>query len=133
MANLTVTNIDLAGATINCENAETLVLAVTAPGDLAEGLIIGRNSVSGDAGFYARGGSNGLDVARYVLLSDTEVTAADVTATTKNIRCMQAGSVRQDKISTAAADTINYLEIDGLKDNSIKVYNTTDFSVLDNQ
>lgn len=130
---MTVTNINLHGAILNCENAETLTLAVTTAETLAEGLILGRNTTNGNMGFYARGGANGLDVARYILLSETVVTAADVTAGTKNVRAMQVGKVRQDKISTKAGDTIDYREIDGLKDNSISVVNTTDFSVLDNQ
>lgn len=130
---MTVNNINLHGAILNCDNAETEVLAVTAAETLKEGLILGRNSTTGNLGFYARGGATGLDVARYVLLSDTVVSAADVTATTKNVRVMQVGKVRQDKISTKAGDTIDYREIDGLKDNSISVVNTTDYSVLDNQ
>lgn len=130
---MTVTNVDLHGATIDCINAETETLSVSTAEILAEGLILARNTTSGELGFYARGGANGLDVARYVLLADTEVTAADVTATSKNVRVMQTGSVRQDKISTKAGDTIDYREIDGLKDNSISVVNTEDFSILDNQ
>lgn len=130
---MTVTNIDLGGVTINTVNAETLVLAVTAPETLVEGLIIARNTTTGNAGFYARGGADGLDVARYVLLAETEVTAADVTATTKSIRVMQVGKVRQDKLVIKVAAAIDWREIDGLKDNSISVVNTTDFSVLDNQ
>lgn len=130
---MTVTNIDLHGAIIDCVNAETLVLAVDTEETLAEGLILARNTSTGLMEFYARGGADGLDVAQYVLLSDTVVTAADVTATTKNVRVMQGGKVRQDKISTKAGNTINRLEIDGLKDNSILVLNTTDYSVLDNQ
>ena len=130
---MTVTNVDLHGATIDCINAETETLSVSTAETLAEGLILARNTTSGELGFYARGGANGLDVARYVLLADTEVTAADVTATSKNVRVMQTGSVRQDKISTKAGDAIDYREIDGLKDNSISVVNTEDFSILDNQ
>jgi hypothetical protein len=130
---MTVTNIDLHGAILNCENAETEVLAVAAAETLNEGLILGRNTTTGQLGFYARGGADGLDVARYILLSDTVVTAADVTATSKNVRVMQVGRVRQDKISIKAGGTIDYREIDGLKDNSIAVLNTTDYSVLDNQ
>ena len=130
---MTVTNVNLHGAILNCENAETIKLDVSTAETLPEGLILARNTSTGNLGFYERGGSDGLDVARYVLLANTEVTAADVTATTKNVRVMQAGKVRQDKISTKAGDTIDYREVDGLKDNSISVHNTTDFSALDNQ
>tara|TARA_B100001057_G_scaffold354914_1_gene356921 strand:+ start:3109 stop:3507 length:399 start_codon:yes stop_codon:yes gene_type:complete len=130
---MTVTNVDLHGATIDCINAETETLSVSTAETLAEGLILARNTTNGNLNFYTRGGSEGLDVPRYVLLSDTEVTAEDVTATTKNVRVMQVGSVRQDKISIKAGGTIDYREIDGLKDNSISVVNTEDFSILDNQ
>ncbi len=130
---MTVTNVNLHGAKLECLNAETEVLAVAAAETLVEGLILGRNSTTGELGFYARGAAEGLDVARYVLLCDTVVTAADVTAKVKNVRVMQVGSVRQDKISTKAGDVIDYREIDGLKDNSIAVVNTADCSVLDNQ
>ena len=130
---MTVTNVNLHGAILNCENAETIKLDVSGAETLAEGLILARNTSTGNLGFYERGGSDDLDVARYVLLANTEVTAADVTATTKNVRVMQVGKVRQDKISTKAGDTIDYREVDGLKDNSISVHNTTDFSALDNQ
>lgn len=128
-----VNNINLHGAILHCENAETEVLAVTVAETLNEGLILARNETSGELDFYARGGADGLDVARYVLLSDTVVSAADVTAAKKNVRVMQVGRVRQDKISIKAGGTIDHREIDGLKDNSIAVLNTTDYSVLDNQ
>lgn len=130
---MTVTNINLHGVTVECANAETLTLAVTAAETLSEGLILAEVSATGAGGFYARGDSTGLEVARYVLLSDTVVTAADVTAGTKNVRVMQGGKVRQDKLSTKAGDTIDYREVSGLKDNSILALNTTDYSVLDNQ
>ena len=130
---MTVTNVDLHGATIDCWNAENLTIAVTTAETLPEGLILGEVTATGVGGFYDRDDETGLEIARYVLLSDTVVTAADVTAGTKNVRVMQGGKVRQDKISTYAEDTINYLEISGLKDNSILVVNTTDYSVLDNQ
>jgi hypothetical protein len=130
---MTVTNINLHGVTIDCANAETLTLAVTAAETLTEGLILGEVTADGSGGFYARGASNGLEIARYVLLSDTVVTAADVTAGTKNVRVMQGGKVRQDKLSIKAGGTIDYREVSGLKDNSILALNTTDYSVLDNQ
>lgn len=130
---MTVTNINLHGVTIDCANAETLTLAVTAAETLSEGLILGEVTADGSGGFYARGASNGLEIARYVLLSDTVVTAADVTAGTKNVRVMQGGKVRQDKLSIKAGGTIDYREVSGLKDNSILALNTTDYSVLDNQ
>ncbi len=130
---MTVTNINLHGVTVECANAETLTLAVTAAETLAEGLILGEVTADGSGGFYARGASNGLEVARYVLLSDTVVTATDVTAGTKNVRVMQGGKVRQDKLSIKAGGTIDYREVSGLKDNSILALNTTDYSVLDNQ
>ena len=130
---MTVTNINLHGVTVECANAETLTLAVTAAETLAEGLILGEVTADGSGGFYARGASNGLEVARYVLLSNTVVTAADVTAGTKNVRVMQGGKVRQDKLSIKAGGTIDYREVSGLKDNSILALNTTDYSVLDNQ
>ncbi|AUR92568.1 coil containing protein [Vibrio phage 1.174.O._10N.261.55.A8] len=130
---MTVTNINLHGVTVECANAETLTLAVTAAETLAEGLILGEVTADGSGGFYARGASNGLEVARYVLLSQVVVTAADVTAGTKNVRVMQGGKVRQDKLSIKAGGTIDYREVSGLKDNSILALNTTDYSVLDNQ
>ncbi|AUR86588.1 hypothetical protein NVP1087A_07 [Vibrio phage 1.087.A._10N.261.45.F9] len=130
---MTVTNINLHGVTIDCANAETLTLAVTAAETLSEGLIIGEVTADGSGGFYARGASDGLEIARYVLLSDTVVTAADVTAGTKNVRVMQGGKVRQDKLSIKAGGTVDYREVSGLKDNSILALNTTDYSVLDNQ
>ena len=130
---ITVNNIDLHGVRICLDNAETLVLTVAAAETLAEGFIIAEVSATGAAGFYTRGDTTGLEVARYVLLSDTEVTAADVTAGTKNIRVMQGGKVRQDKLVIKAGGTIDYREISGLKDNSILTVNTTDYSVLDNQ
>ena len=133
MPNMTVNNINLHGAILNCENAETEILTVSEAETLNEGLILGRNSATGNLGFYERGGSDGLDVPRYILLSDVEVNAANVAAGLKTVRVMQFGKVRQDKISTKAGDAINHLEIDGLKDNSISVLKTTDFSVLDNQ
>ncbi|AUR98014.1 hypothetical protein NVP1246O_07 [Vibrio phage 1.246.O._10N.261.54.E10] len=130
---MTVTNINLHGVTIECANAETLTLAVDTAETLAEGLILGEITADGSGGFYARGASNGLEIARYVLLSDTVVTAADVTAGTKNVRVMQGGKVRQDKLSIKAGGAIDYREVSGLKDNSILALNTTDYSVLDNQ
>jgi hypothetical protein len=130
---LTITNVDLGGVTIECENAETLTLDVATAETLSEGLILGRSTATGNGDFYARGGLNGLDVARFVLLSEVVVSAADVTAGTKDVRVMEAGSVRQDKLSTKAGDTLDYRELDGLKDNNISVHNTTDYSVLDNQ
>ena len=130
---MTVTNQDLGGVTLNLENAETLTLAVTTAETLKEGLILAEVTATGAGGFYTRGDDTGLEVARYVLLSDTVVTAADVTATTKNVRVMQGGKVRQDKLSIKAGGTIDYREVSGLKDNSILALNTTDYSVLDNQ
>lgn len=130
---MTVTNIDLGGVTINCENAETLTMAVTTAETLAEGLLLAEVTATGVGGFYTRGDATGLEIARYVLLSDTVVTAADVTAGTKNVRVMQGGKVRQDKLIIEAGGTIDYREVSGLKDNSILALNTTDFSVLDNQ
>lgn len=131
--NMTVTNIDLGGVTINTVNAETLVLAVTTAETLSEGLIIAEVKATGAGGFYTRGDTTGLEVARYVLLAETVVTAADVTLGTKNIRVMQGGKVRQDKLVIKAGGTIDYREVSGLKDNSILALKTTDFSVLDNQ
>lgn len=133
MANMKVTNQDLGGVTLNCENAETLTLAVTTAETLLEGTILAEVTATGAGGFYTRGDATGLEVARYVLLSDTEVTAADVTAGTKNVRVMMFGIVRQDKLIIKAGGTVDYREVSGLKDNSISVKNTTDFSVLDNQ
>lgn len=130
---MTVTNVDLHGVTIDCVNAETLALAVTAAETLKEGTILAEVSATGAGGFYTRGDATGLEVARYVLLSDTEVTAADVTAGTKNVRVMQGGKVRQDKLIIKAGGTVDYREVSGLKDNSILALNTTDYSVLDNQ
>ncbi|AUR92973.1 hypothetical protein NVP1181O_09 [Vibrio phage 1.181.O._10N.286.46.C9] len=130
---MTVTNQDLGGVTLNLENAETLTLAVTTAETLSEGTILAEVAATGAGGFYTRGDSTGLEVARYVLLSDTVVTAADVTAGTKNVRVMMFGIVRQDKLIIKAGGTVDYREVSGLKDNSISVKNTTDFSVLDNQ
>ena len=130
---MTTTNIDLGSFVIEVANVETLTLAVTTAETLSEGLILSRNTTTGNGGLYARDGSTGLDVPKYILMSDNVVSAADVTAGTKNVRVMQGGKVREDRISTYAADTINYLEIDGLKDNSILVQSNTDLSVLDNQ
>lgn len=130
---MTVTNINLHGVTVECANAETLTIAVTSAETLKEGLILAEVTATGAGGFYARGDATGLEVARYVLLSDTVVSAADVTAGTKNVRVMQGGKVRQDKLSIKAGGTIDYREVSGLKDNSILALNTTDYSVLDNQ
>jgi hypothetical protein len=130
---MTVTNINLHGVTIDCANAETLTLAVTAAETLTEGLILGEVTATGAGGFYTRGDATGLEISRYVLLSDTVVTAADVTAGTKNVRVMQGGKVRQDKLIIKAGGTVDYREVSGLKDNSILALNTTDYSVLDNQ
>lgn len=130
---MTVTNVDLGGVTINTVNAETLVLAVTTAETLSEGLIIAEVTATGAGGFYTRGDATGLEIARYVLLAETVVSAADVTAGTKNIRVMQGGKVRQDKLVIKAGGTIDYREVSGLKDNSILALKTTDFSVLDNQ
>ena len=130
---MTVTNVDLHGVTIDCVNAETLTLAVTSAETLKEGTILAEVSATGAGGFYTRGDATGLEVARYVLLSDTEVTVADITAGTKNVRVMQGGKVRQDKLIIKAGGTIDYREVSGLKDNSILALNTTDYSVLDNQ
>lgn len=130
---MTTTNIDLGSFAVRCDNVETLLLDVSTAETLPEGLILARDSLSANGGLYARGGANGLDNPRYILMSDVVVTAADVVVGTKSVRVMQGGKVRQDKISTYAGDTINYLEIDGLKDNSILVLDNTDLSVLDNQ
>ncbi|AKU42609.1 hypothetical protein [Vibrio phage H188] len=130
---MTVTNINLHGVTIDCANAETLTLAVTAAETLSEGTILAEVTATGAGGFYTRGDATGLEIARYVLLSDTVVTAADVTAGTKNVRVMQGGKVRQDKLIIKAGGTVDYREVSGLKDNSILALNTTDYSVLDNQ
>lgn len=133
---MTVTNINLHGVTVECWNAETLNISVaglTANDVIPEGTILAEVTASGAGGFYTRGDATGLEIPRYVLLSDTTVTAADVTATTKNVRVMQGGKVRQDKLLISAGGTIDYREVSGLKDNSILVLNTTDYSVLDNQ
>ena len=130
---MTVTNINLHGVAIDTQNAETLTMAVTTAETLAEGLILAEVTATGVGGFYIRGDVTGLEIARYVLLSDTVVTAADVTAGTKNVRVMQGGKVRQDKLIIEAGGTVDYREVSGLKDNSILALNTTDFSVLDNQ
>lgn len=113
------------------ENTDTFALDVAAAETLSEGLILARNTTTGNLGFYERGGATGLDVPRYILTSDVEVTAADVTATTKNVQAMTTGEVRDDRISTKAGDTIDYREIDGLKDNSITVADNTDLSFTD--
>lgn len=130
---MTVTNQDLGGVTLNLENAETLTLAVTTAETLLEGTILAEVTATGAGGFYTRGDATGLEIARYVLLSDTVVTAADVTAGTKNVRVMMFGIVRQDKLIIKAGGTVDYREVSSLKDNSISVKNVTDFSVLDNQ
>lgn len=130
---MTVENINLRGVRVSLDNAETLTMAVTAAETLSEGLLLAEVSATGVGGFYTRGDATGLEVARYVLLADTVVTAADVTAGTKNVRVMQGGKVHQDKISIKAGGVIDYREVSGLKDNSILTVNTTDFSVLDNQ
>ena len=130
---MTVTNQDLGGVTLHLENAETLTLAVTTAETLSEGLILAEVTATGAGGFYTRGDTTGLEIPRYILLSDVEVTAADVTAGTKNVRVMMFGTVRQDKLIIKAGGTIDYREVSGLKDNSISVKNVTDYSVLDNQ
>ena len=133
---MTVTNVNLHGVTIDCVNAETLSISVaglTANDVIPEGMILSEVTATGAGDFYTRGDATGLEVARYVLLSDTEVTAADVTAGTKNVRVMQGGKVRQDKLIINAGGTVDYREVSGLKDNSILALNTTDYSVLDNQ
>jgi hypothetical protein len=131
MANFTQETINNGSFARQIDNAETLTLDVAAAETLSEGLILARNTTSGNLGFYARGGATGLDVPRYILTSDVEVTADDVTAGTKNVQAMTTGEVREDLISTKAGDTIDYREIDGLKDNSITVSSNTDLSFTD--
>lgn len=130
---MTVENANLRGVRISLDNAETLNIAVTTAETILEGTILAEVAATGAGGFYTRGDSTGLEVARYVLLSDTVVSAADVTAGTKNVRVMQGGKVHQDKLIIKTGGTIDYREISGLKDNSILTVNTKDFSVLDNQ
>ena len=130
---MTVENVNLRGVRISLDNAETLNIAVTTAETILEGTILAEVTATGTGGFYTRGDATGLEVARYVLLSDTVVSAADVTAGAKNVRVMQGGKVHQDKLIIKAGGTIDHREISGLKDNSILTVNTKDFSVLDNQ
>lgn len=130
---MTITNIDLGSFMVESWNQSVVTLAVTIAETLPEGLIIARNTTSGNAGLYATDGATGLDNPAYILTSDVVVTAADVTAGTKSVRVLQGGKVRLDKISTYAEDTIDFVQIDGLKSNSILVLDNTDLSVLDNQ
>ena len=119
MSNMKVETINTASAFRAVDNVETVTLAVTTEETLAEALIIARNSSTGNAGFYARGGSDGLNEARFVLMSEDVVTADEVAAGTKSIRVMTAGEVRDDMIVTKAGDTIDYRETDGLNGNNI--------------
>ena len=119
MSNMKVETIKTASAFRAVDNVESVTLAVAAEETLPEALIIARNSATGNAGFYARGGSDGLNEARFVLMSETVVTAEDVVAGTKSIRVMTAGEVRDDMIVTKAGDTIDYRETDGLNGNNI--------------
>lgn len=119
MSNMKVETIKTASAFRAVDNVETVTLAVTTEETLPEALVIARNSSTGNVGFYARGGSDGLDQARFVLMSEDVVTADEVAAGTKSIRVMTAGEVRNDMIVTKAGDTIDYRETDGLNSNNI--------------
>ncbi len=119
MGNMTTAVISTAFFAIETDQSDYVQLAVSEEGELKQGLILARNSETGQVGVYSKEGENGLNVPRFILYSDYDVDAAAVTAGSISVAVMVAGKVRQDMIFTAAGDEISNVETDGLNTNNI--------------
>lgn len=133
MANLTITNIDLAGLLIDVEQNQIQEVPFSgASGNVAKGTILARNASTENCPVFLKGGTasvNGTPVA--VLAADLVHTGGVV-----KVRAILGGKVRKEKLIIAAdGDDTNIDEPvkDQLRDYGILPISVTEQNTLDNQ
>ncbi len=133
MANITITNEDLAGIQMGDNVFRDELLTFAGAGTVKAGTILARDSASLKMVPFVKGGvtnENGIPKAVVV----TEVTAA--AAGDIAIRSMISGKVRLDKLVIDAdgdASNIDAAVIDQMRDFTIIARNVDEVNVLDNQ
>ena len=138
MANLEIQNNDLGSVDLFDTKYEpnTLLLsaAIITATKISEGLILARNTVSGNLEEFVIGGPNGTGTPLGVVGRDEDLPAAPVAGTTEvQISPIISGQVRRERLLTSAADPITDVIVDQLRDYTIIATRVNDVSKLDNQ
>lgn len=134
MANMTVTNVDLAGLLIDVEQNQIQEVPFSgASGNHAKGTILARNASTENCPVFLKGGTASVDGTPVaVLAADLEGHTGGVV----KVRAILGGKVRKEKLIIAAdGDDSNIDEPvkDQLRDYGILPISVTEQNTLDNQ
>lgn len=129
MANLNVTNRNIAGLVIANPIYEDGVATAAATGTWPEGAVLGKITASGKFARYSAGASDGSQVPVAILAKELVITATG----DQLIRPLISGRVRRGRLVDAAGAAITQAAVDQLRDFMIIAQPVKQLAIQDNQ